>query len=441
MNYLDIKKSFTEIGFLNPYYLDYLNPSNCEERNIEGKPKDSLVETLCDQNPYIFESPEKTAPLHKGLKPLRFVARTVYGVFLTSFVSPFGASYHGTRSLYHVSVWTFAACKGDEDWKKEQAVKTALHVRAFFTDLLASGTGFFSFSAGVLSFYMLTLPVRNLEDRMITVIFASMVTAIEGLIYGGFCPEKAIPNLVAYGDQRQGMHLSLALRNEFGIRHKKGRLLPHNHEDRVAAEISFRFFKKFTVFKNAEKLLTLIGKIELEFCEAVYEAKRSVNGYFSPEHLCSYPKNQVSTIKDDPRIDRALRDRVELTWKRVQAIHEMYSTCCEEAVNGGLFEQIAKALLSMEEGYTHKGKNFYLPPQRVQQYFDEIGKKRSKALHALFSSCPLPSRYPSAFASNSKATDYEKFKQSVQAAKWNIEKNHSPVLPEPRHYDKATVFL
>src|ERR1700730_13721670 len=84
---------------------DWLYPSNCKLRTIEdkGSIKDSLASAGID----IFNATEKNSYLHTCGKPIRFLARLIYGIGTETLIAPAGVSYHGFNYIREKLILNF----------------------------------------------------------------------------------------------------------------------------------------------------------------------------------------------------------------------------------------------------------------------------------------------------------------------------------------------
>jgi hypothetical protein len=259
-------RSFTEHALYNKYALNVLCPSNCEIKEIE-QDGNSVLDAIDQARTDVFNNPLKTSLLHKYTKPVRFVARIVYTLAITVLISPLGAAFNGTRSLYYLTKWTFCKAAGWEGAKLEAKAKTMEMSNYFFLDL-----GSFAYGLGI-SAVFICFAKGCVGYPIISEVFsAAGIVGAATHFTEAYAPESFLPKFLTDDENRAGMYISLALRNRLGICGKGGSLLKFGIGDAIVKKPLTDYRHSFEG-AGLTKLTRLAERAELQLLDHVREAK------------------------------------------------------------------------------------------------------------------------------------------------------------------------
>jgi hypothetical protein len=288
--------SLTERALLNSTVLDWINPSNCEKLRIQSV-GDSALETLVEsrRNPYTNEL--KNNNWHWGTKPVKCVARVLYTALVTCTLAPLGTVGYGTITLVSLGQYRWAVYKGENgaaEWEK-----TKQYAKAFFTDFTSTVLG--AVCTGMLAgsfVYLLTpsmmasLFAESIANGVCSVLGGAGMVAGVFYIFGGFYHESAIPQFIAYEDERVGMYLALSLRNNLGLVNENGGLLKFSSKDKLEyTRIQAGYNQTSYRFQGAvnEQLSLLAMNAEMELLDKVREANHYLTSNGKKGLAFAYP--------------------------------------------------------------------------------------------------------------------------------------------------------
>lgn len=288
--------SLTETALLNPTVLNWLYPPNSQEIKITN-PSNSIVETLRDVDSNLYSDSLINSPWHVRMKPIRFIGRGIYTTLVLSLISPLGIILNGASTLAYggLHLWH----KVNSETGQAESEKVTAYAKAFFTDFTSFIVGLMNHVPAFLCAGMLLYLADNLlvgyliSMRLPLCLF--FIALGESISHGCHAPDESIPRMVAYKDEKVGMFLSLAARNQLGFTGKDGKLLPFSSADQMKYEEIENLRKynynetRYTYQFQTSTLSEAIAETEKALIDVVREINRILNKHNLLRIEHSYP--------------------------------------------------------------------------------------------------------------------------------------------------------
>jgi hypothetical protein len=443
-------RSFTEHALYNKYALNVLCPSNCEIKEIEQN-GNSVLDAIDQARTDVFNNPLKTSLLHKCTKPVRFVARMVYTMAVTVLISPLGAAFNGTRSLYYLTKWTFCKAAGWEGAKLEAKAKTMEVGKYFFLDL---GSFVYGLVVNAVLFYgagaCVGYPITS------KVISAALIVGTVTYLTEAYAPDSFLPRFLTDDENRAGMYISLALRNRLGICGKGGSLLKFGMGDAIVKK--YLGDERYN-FEGAglTKLINLVVQAEFKLLDDVREAKALLSIKNIPLEF-TYPfdgnavaakvseafketiqphqaasSNAMGSYDSDSAKIKELIHRLKVQQVKVSLLSEIYhkalSICLEESPQ---LAAIALMFGGRVPTYEINQVKVFINQDYYVQWFDIpfTSEPASPGASAPQGNCPfsrlnvqLDGWDPSTTSKNDEENLYVRFNRKVRENVWKLKNN------------------
>lgn len=265
--------SLTERVLLHSIVLDFLSPPRCEKIYLPFSRK-SAIKSLVFADQLLCSTPERK--WHWGVELIRGGLRVGFNSLVICFVSPLGILGFGAITFYswgRCQVLTFSNRLEETD---EERKKTEKYAQAFFADLRAFLIGGFFFSLGILWTFILLKRLDSFVD-LLRIPLAGLAALVFFIPLGSIIHEVAISFLLHNSNRKKtaGLYLALALRKEFGLVEKDGRLLEYSEEDSLKCNSSKEGraeWKDFTGWAHL-KFMVLIKTAELELLSEIIKVQ------------------------------------------------------------------------------------------------------------------------------------------------------------------------
>lgn len=315
-------RSFTQDAYLKMLSSTFFYPSSKELRPVESK--GSISQTL-GTHTELFNAKVSSSKWVKYGKPIRFVARIVYGIALGSLVSPVGLVYNGMATIYFTAIWY----KGDNASAGQNWLKVKTYAKNFAKDLCITAVTYWGIGSVKWLHDAIKFKQKIKPDELEFILYGIAMPSIFITTFA-WDPEIYIPFFFNNISERAAVYKTTKLRTEFGIVEKKTiGLLPYNveldNEDVVNAKGTL-----FDLWKcQALEIVLLIKQIKN------YSNQNCRFPFFIEVPLSTLGTNSINAEIND-FLDRAISqpslNKLVTTKKKLENLRAKYNTIAENMV-------------------------------------------------------------------------------------------------------------